>query len=116
MGFARRLIFLVLTMASFATQASASYVYDALDELIKVRLTPEHPVYVAGRNGEEPGWVMAGELVAGDLLADIDGGALVKVVDNALTETEEIVYNFEVENAHSRSRGSALEHRLDQYL
>ncbi len=80
----------------------------------EVRLTPEHPVYVAGRNGEALGWIMAGELVPGDEIADIDGGALVKVVDNALTETEEIVYNFEVESAHSRSRGStALEHRLD---
>ncbi len=67
----------------------------------EVRLTPEHPVYVAGRNGEALGWVMAGELVPGDLIADIDGGALVKVVSNTLTETSETVYNFEVENAHS---------------
>ena len=55
----------------------------------------------ADRGGEELGWVMAGELVSGDLLADIDGGAFVKVVSNALTETQETVYNFEVDSAHS---------------
>ena len=44
---------------------------------------------------------MATNLVAGDLIADIDGGAAVKVVTNALTQTSETVYNFEVEGAHS---------------
>ena len=44
---------------------------------------------------------MATNLVAGDLIADIDGGAAVKVVANALTQTSETVYNFEVEGAHS---------------
>lgn len=66
-----------------------------------IRLTPEHPVYVANRNGEEFGWTQAGMLVSGDLIADIDGGQLVKVVANALTETSETAYNFEVEGAHS---------------
>lgn len=55
----------------------------------------------ADRGGEDLGWIMAGELVSGDLLADIDGGQFVKVVSNALTETQETVYNFEVDSAHS---------------
>ena len=67
----------------------------------EVRLTPEHPVYLADRNGEELGWIIAGDLVSGDLIADIDGGQLVKIVNNTLTQTEETVYNFEVEEAHS---------------
>ena len=67
----------------------------------EVRLTPEHPVYVMNRLGEELGWVMAGDLVSGDLIADIDGGQLIKIVNNTLTQTEETVYNFEVEEAHS---------------
>ena len=67
----------------------------------EVRLTPEHPVYVMNRLGEELGWIMAGDLVSGDLIADIDGGQLIKIVNNTLTQTEETVYNFEVEEAHS---------------
>ena len=67
----------------------------------EVRLTPEHPVYVMNRLGEELGWIIAGDLVSGDLIADIDGGQLVKIVNNTLTQTEETVYNFEVEEAHS---------------
>ena len=44
---------------------------------------------------------MATNLVAGDLIADIDGGAADKVVANALTQTSEKVYNFEVEGNHN---------------
>ena len=43
----------------------------------------------------------AGQLVSDDLIADIDGGEAVKVVANALTQTSEIVYNFEVAGNHN---------------
>ena len=74
---------------------------ESVGQTHEVRLTPEHPVYVINRYGEEIGWTMATNLVAGDLIADIDGGAAVKVVANALTQTSETVYNFEVEGNHN---------------
>ena len=74
---------------------------ESVGQTHEVRLTPEHPVYVINRYGEEIGWTMATNLVAGDLIADIDGGAAVKVVANALTQTSEKVYNFEVEGNHN---------------
>ena len=42
--------------------------------LQQVRLTPEHPVYMIDRLGAEIGWLTAGQLVSGDLIADIGGG------------------------------------------
>ena len=87
----------------------------------EVRLTPEHPVFVLDRSGLMLGWVTAGELVSGDMIADIDGGEAVKVVSNTLTQTQETVYNFEVKGAHNyfadelglwvhNGRGSAFKH------
>ena len=63
--------------------------------------TPEHPVYVAERNGEDIGWVLAGDLLPGDIVSDIDGGPALKVVSNRLEKTGETVYNFEVAGTHS---------------
>ena len=40
--------------------------------LQQVRLTPEHPVYVLDRNGEELGWTITADLAPGDLIAYID--------------------------------------------
>ena len=54
-----------------------------------IRLTPEHPVYVLERNGNELGWVLAGNLMPGDLVSDIDGGLALEVLSNQLTAVSE---------------------------
>ena len=69
--------------------------------LQQVRLTPEHPVYVLDRNGEELGWTITADLAPGDLIADIDAGQAVKVVANKYEQLTTKVYNFEVEHAHN---------------
>ena len=69
--------------------------------LQQVRLTPEHPVYVLDRNGEELGWTITADLAPGDLIADIDARQAVKVVANKYEQLTTKVYNFEVEHAHN---------------
>ena len=53
------------------------------------------------RGGLILGWVTAGELASGDMIADIDGGEAVKVVSNQLTSVSQTVYNFEVAGNHN---------------
>ena len=56
---------------------------------------------MAARYGEEIGWVLAGDLMPGDIVSDIDGAPALKVVSNRLEKTSETVYNFEVAGTHS---------------
>jgi hypothetical protein len=58
-------------------------------------VTPGHPFRVAGR-----GWVVAGDLAAGDELENA-GGRRLRVAGVERTGERETVYNFEVEGVHT---------------
>ena len=66
-----------------------------------VKLTPEHPVFVSDRAGDTLGWTRAGDIKAGDQIADKNGEAALTVLSNAFDIVDEIVYNFEVEEHHN---------------
>jgi len=62
----------------------------------EIEVTPEHPFYVQGR-----GWVPANELVAGDILQSLSGGAEARV-DQLLDRGRRTdVFNFEVQGVHN---------------
>jgi hypothetical protein len=65
-----------------------------------LRVTPEHPAYVAA-----VGWVDAGDLQPGDTIEDFDGGAPLKVISVSYEVASERVYNFEVSETHSYFAG-----------
>ncbi|RYG64278.1 hypothetical protein EON77_19940, partial [bacterium] len=76
--------------------------------------TPEHPFWVDGK-----GFVAAGELQAGDVLATAARGASATVRAIRVEETAPTpVFNFEVENAHTYYAGpsSVLVHNVCQFL
>lgn len=61
----------------------------------KVTVTEEHPFYVAGL-----GWVISGDLRAGDELAQRDGGSIAITSIN-VRRADTTVYNFEVAGDHN---------------
>ncbi len=63
--------------------------------------TPEHPFMVNG------GWVSAGELSKGSMVQDFQGGAVV-VNQATIKDTAALVYNFEVEGAHTYYVGDGV--------
>lgn len=60
-----------------------------------VAVTEEHPFYVAGL-----GWVISGDLRAGDELAQRDGGSIAITSIN-VRRADTTVYNFEVAGDHN---------------
>ena len=73
-----------------------------------IETTDVHPFYVKNR-----GYVAAEDLVAGDILVDIEGNeVVVEKVEVSVSETEIPVYNFGVEDNHNYyvSENSVLVH------
>ena len=91
----------VLSVSENYTQEEIYKVYVDGDV---IESTDIHPYYVKGR-----GYITAEDLVAGDVLVDVDGNEVViEKVEVSVSETEIPVYNMNVEDNHNYYVSEAL--------